>query len=163
VLDAHVRWQANSWYVFGELLPSFDRAKHGAILEALLKRVAKAPGVARVIRPEQFEALGYPDYDDNPFVPGQYIIAGEPDTHLVIEADRSDTARRLRPRPYHGHGYLPEHPSMHPLLVLSGAGVAAGKRIGHVHNVDVAPTIAALLGFEMPNVEGRVLREALQR
>jgi hypothetical protein len=58
----------------------------------------------------------------------------------------------------HGHGYLPGHPSMHPLLVLSGAGIAAGRSLGHVRNVDVAPTIAALLGLSLHDVDGRILR-----
>jgi hypothetical protein len=31
-----------------------------------------------------------------------------------------------------------------------------------VRNVDVAPTIAALLGVAFPGAEGRVLREALR-
>ena len=47
-------------------------------------------------------------------------------------------------------------------LVLSGAGIARGTRLSHVRNVDVAPTIAALLGIEFPGTEGRVLREALR-
>lgn len=161
-LDGHVRWHADSWYVFVELLPTFDPAKHDAALQAVLARLARAPGIARIIRPQEFAALGYPDYADNPFVPGQYIVAAEIDTRLVIDPAASDTTRRLRARPYHGHGYLPDHPSMHPALVLSGAGVAGGRTIGHVRNIDVAPTIAALLGLDMPGVTGRVLREALR-
>jgi hypothetical protein len=51
---------------------------------------------------------------------------------------------------------------MYPALVLSGAGIARGARLGHVRNVDVAPTIAALLGVAFPGAEGRVLREALR-
>jgi len=34
--------------------------------------------------------------------------------------------------------------------------------LGHVRNLDVVPTIAALLGVELKDVEGRVLREALE-
>jgi hypothetical protein len=45
--------------------------------------------------------------------------------------------------------------------VLSGAGISPGAQLGHVRNVDVAPTIAALLGVELSDVEGRVLRKAL--
>ena len=32
---------------------------------------------------------------------------------------------------------------------------------GQSRNVDVAPTVAALLGLKMENIEGRVLTEAL--
>ena len=47
-----------------------------------------------------------------------------------------------------------------PALVLSGAGVAPRKALGHVRNVDVAPTIATLLGVDLPQATGRVLAEA---
>ena len=61
----------------------------------------------------------------------------------------------------HEHGYLPTHPKMFTSLVLSGHGIKPGATIGHVRSLDVAPTIATLLGIEMKDVEGRVLTEAL--
>ncbi len=51
---------------------------------------------------------------------------------------------------------------MHAALVLSGAGIAQNRSIGHVRNVDVAPTIARLLGVELPKATGRVLTDALR-
>ena len=75
-------------------------------------------------------------------------------------ASRSVSPRPMK-KPYHGHGYLPEHPRMYPALVLSGNGIAKGKQIGHVRNLDVAPTIGHLLKLQMGGLEGRVLREAL--
>lgn len=48
-----------------------------------------------------------------------------------------------------------------PALIFSGAGVAPGRTIGHVHNVDVAPTIAALLGVDLPDATGDVLDRVL--
>lgn len=162
VLEGHVQWRADQWYVFAELLPSFDRARHTAALEQILTRVARTAGIARIIRPADFAALGYPDYDDNPYVPGHYIVAAEADTHLVLDASGTDTARRRRARPYHGHGYLPDHPSMRTALVLSGSGIAKGRTLGHVRNLDVAPTIAALLGVKLPRATGRVLEGALE-
>ncbi len=115
-----------------------------------------------MITPEQFAALGFPDYDDNPYARGHVIVAADADVHLVIDPKSTTTARRRKTSTYHGHGYLPDHPSMRPLLVLSGAGIAQGRSLGRVKNVDVAPTIAALLGLSMPEVEGRVLRDALK-
>ena len=55
----------------------------GAALERVLARAAATLGVARVIRPGEFAALGYPEYAANPYVPGQYLIAGDVQTHLV--------------------------------------------------------------------------------
>lgn len=161
-LDGHGRWHADGWYVIGELLPSSERDRHAAALDRVLERVARAPGVARIVRTSDFESLGYPAYDDNELVPGQYIIAGDINTHLLVDSTSADTKPRARAKLYHGHSCFPDHPSMYPALVLSGAGIAAGRSLGHVRNVDVAPTIAALLGVDLPGVKGPVLREALR-
>ncbi|MPY90696.1 MAG: sulfatase-like hydrolase/transferase [Luteitalea sp.] len=161
-LDGRVRWRTNGWFLFAEKTESFDPARDGPVLERVLKRLGSAPGIARVIGPGDMAALGFPDYDLNPYARGHYIVAADIDTHLVLDPDNPSTVRRLMAEPYHGHGYLPDHPAMYPALVLSGAGISPGVRLGHVRNVDVAPTIAALLRVELFDVDGRVLREALR-
>jgi hypothetical protein len=115
-----------------------------------------------VIRPQDFRGLGIPDYDDNPYARGHVIVAADADLHLVIDPTSSSTDRRRKARAYHGHGYLPDHPSMRPMLVISGAGIGPGRTLGRVKNIDVAPTIATLLGLSLTDVDGRVLREALK-
>jgi predicted AlkP superfamily pyrophosphatase or phosphodiesterase len=157
ILDNHVRWHADGWFVFGEVLPSFDAARHQPALERVLDRVRRAPGVGRVVRPGEFGALGYPEYVDNLYVPGHYLIAADVTTHLVLDEKNATAERRPRQRPYHGHGYFADHPSMQTALVFSGAGISRGVSLGQTKNVDVAPTIAALLGVELPTAIGRVL------
>jgi len=161
-LDGRVRWSADKWYLFAERTTAFVPERDNAAFEQLLGRLSETAGIARVIRPEDFPALGVPDYDDNPYARGHVIVAADADRHLVIDPQSASVERRRKARPYHGHGYLPSHQSMKPLLVLAGAGIAAGRSLGHVRNVDVAPTIAALLGVSLENAEGRVLRQALQ-
>lgn len=56
------------------------------------------------------------------------------------------------------HGHIPTRGSQ-PALVISGPGIPAGRVIEKANNVDIAPTCAALLGFEMPGADGRVLKE----
>jgi hypothetical protein len=107
-----------------ETTDRFQPARDGPVLDRVLARLAALPAIARVIRPTDVAALGYPDSADNPYVPGHYIVAADIDTHLVIDPAGQSTERRLRRRPYHGHGYLPDHPAMHTALVLSGAGIA---------------------------------------
>jgi hypothetical protein len=50
---------------------------------------------------------------------------------------------------------------MYPSLVLSGAGIKQNVTLPHAKNVDIAPTIAHLLGLKMNAVSGAVLRDAL--
>ena len=52
------------------------------------------------------------------------------------------------------HGYLPTEPLMHTGLVASGAGIQPGIVVPLARQVDVAPTIAALLGLTMDGVDG---------
>ena len=54
------------------------------------------------------------------------------------------------------HGYPPDHPDMPGMFLALGRGVPAGARLPAVHQVDLAATIAALLGIEPPlHSEGR--------
>jgi len=61
------------------------------------------------------------------------------------------------------HGSL-RHDDMAIPLILSGAGVAAGKVAGEARLVDVAPTVMRLLGLPSEGLrpDGRVLEDALR-
>jgi len=52
-------------------------------------------------------------------------------------------------------------PGMDTGLVLRGRRVKAGAVVASARLVDVAPTVAALMGIRLPEVEGRVLAELL--
>jgi hypothetical protein len=160
-LDGRLRWRRESWFVYGERLAEFDADRDGPVLDGVLARAAATPGIHRVFRPADMPALGFPDFAATPYAGGHDIIAADIDLHLVFDPSDSSRARRPKARLYQATAICPGHPAMYPALVLSGAGIAPGKAIGHVRNVDVAPTIAALLGITLPGVEGRVLTEAL--
>jgi hypothetical protein len=46
-------------------------------------------------------------------------------------------------------------------LVLWGDGIRRGAVLGEVSMLDVAPTVAALLGLRLPNAEGHALAAVL--
>jgi arylsulfatase A-like enzyme len=151
------RW---GWTLFVETLPAFEPGRDGPALESALEKALALEGVGRVVRPEEFHDMGFPRYEEDPHVPGQYMVIGDIDT--LVRADPEAAAGRSRfPEAHHEHGFPPEHPRMYPGLILSGRGIRSGERLGHVHNLDIAPTIVHLLGLEMEGFEGRVLVEAL--
>lgn len=156
-----VALRAKDWILYVETLEGFDPDRDGPLLETTLEKVLDVPGVARVVRPEEFHELGYPRYEEDPHVAGQFMLVGDIDTFLVADPESDTTERYRLPEARHGHGYLPQHPRMYPGLILSGRRIRQGGRIGHVHNLDIAPTIVSLLGLEMEGLEGRVLEEAL--
>ena len=59
------------------------------------------------------------------------------------------------------HGHIPSKGEQ-PCLILSGPGVLEGKELSVAKVVDIAPTCAAILGFEMLEADGRILREILE-
>jgi hypothetical protein len=49
------------------------------------------------------------------------------------------------------------------MFVAVGRGIRAGVKLKTISNLDVAPTIARLLDLQLPEAEGRVLQEVLER
>ncbi|HMP75505.1 MAG TPA: ectonucleotide pyrophosphatase/phosphodiesterase [Kiritimatiellia bacterium] len=60
------------------------------------------------------------------------------------------------------HGYLPDRLAMKTGFIAAGAGIRSRSMIEDMALIDVAPTVAALLGLDMPSAEGRVLTEVLK-
>ena len=59
------------------------------------------------------------------------------------------------------HGFLPSHPDMRGICIAWGRGVKPGAKLGLIHNTQVAPTTARLLGLEFPSATGKPLMECL--
>jgi predicted AlkP superfamily pyrophosphatase or phosphodiesterase len=61
------------------------------------------------------------------------------------------------------HGYTPDAPPMHTGLIVAGAGVKPGVVVPLARQLDIAPTIARLLGFEMGGADGAPMVGVLER
>ncbi len=55
------------------------------------------------------------------------------------------------------HGYHPGKRAMDTGFIISGRGVAQGKVLERIRQIDVAPTAARLLGVKLPKAEGKAL------
>jgi predicted AlkP superfamily pyrophosphatase or phosphodiesterase len=116
-------------------------------------------GVDRVLTPAEFDKWDLPHPASNPrmadlmvFAKDGYAFAGG---HTGPEVDGKDAG-------YPGHhGYAAGDPDMNTTFIAWGYGIRAGVSLERMSVLDVAPTLAALLGLEMKNVEGRVLQEIL--
>jgi hypothetical protein len=60
------------------------------------------------------------------------------------------------------HGYVNSDPDMRAILVAWGAGIPAGSHTAVVPNVDVAATVARLLGVALPGMEGKPITDLLK-
>ncbi len=64
----------------------------------------------------------------------------------------------LSPGHYLGmHGYDAMLPEMRSTFLIAGQGVPAAKNLGSIDMRDIAPTLAVLLGVELPQAQGKVL------
>lgn len=136
-----------------------DESRRADLLSIIKGQLSELEGVEKVFEPAEYDQIGQ-------FTPAQDRRA--PDLWVAAKSgfafsDSTQGDAVITPRNAGGtHGYMPEHPALFATLVMSGAGIRPGVDLGQVSNMDVAPTIAALLGLEMPTAEGKVLQAALQ-
>ena len=140
-----------------------DKSKLATLTPRLKDLLGKLEGVERIYEPAEYAALGLPTPAQNDQMADLFVVAkdGYAFTHYPTgDAVVTD----LTPEVYPGHhGYLASDPQLNGMFIAWGHGVQPGAQLGEIRNVDVAPTVAALLGLKMENVEGRVLAEALER
>jgi predicted AlkP superfamily pyrophosphatase or phosphodiesterase len=153
--DAYVMTQGGLAFVYVT-----DAARKAELLPQLRELFAKAEGVARVMEGTDGPTLGMPLPSENP---------GMGDLVLFAQEGYAFQAKFDAPEPvvvstsYLGsHGYPANDPQLEGTFIAWGYGIQPGARLGRMANLDVAPTLAELLGVKLPEIEGRVLREILK-
>jgi predicted AlkP superfamily phosphohydrolase/phosphomutase len=62
------------------------------------------------------------------------------------------------------HGFLPLRKTMQAICFMGGAGVARGRQVPGIRQIDVAPTLSRLLGIPAPrDAQGHVVGEILRQ
>jgi predicted AlkP superfamily pyrophosphatase or phosphodiesterase len=133
-----------------------DPSARAAVREAL----AGLDGIQLWIEPADYALHGMATPEQDPRMPDLVIAAKE--GYAFGDADEGEDATASHPR-RGAHGHLPSEPKLHAAFVAWGAGVRPGSRSGVIDSVDVAPTVARLLGLKMEGVEGKVLEQFLLR
>lgn len=132
------------------------RREH-ALLTDVYARLNDIPGIARVIPSDELSVSS-----TDPVIRAaalSYMPARGGDLVLIPERNWITLARNAANATTHGghHDYDQRVP-----LILFGAGIRAGHLTQAATPADIAPTLATLIGVQMPQAEGRVLREALK-
>ena len=137
-----------------------DESKKGTLTSSLKELFTGVEGISRILTPAEFKQFGYPDPKDNPRMADLVLVAK--DGYSFSGSTQGEVVRDVGAMDSSGsHGYLDIEPEMNAIFVAWGHRIQQGKRLGMIRNVDVAPTIAALLGIKMTGVDGRVLTEIL--
>ncbi|MEP7118936.1 MAG: ectonucleotide pyrophosphatase/phosphodiesterase [Acidobacteriota bacterium] len=118
-----------------------------AQIEQVFRAEAKGRyrGIFRVVsRPELDDFGAYPEaaFFIEP-VEGYYVTDGVMDDAVLVGTTR-----------FGAHGFLPTEPRMYTGFIAAGAGLRQGVPLTVLRQIDIAPTIARLLGVAMPDVDG---------
>ena len=131
----------------------------GEVLARVRKAIAGIEGIDAIIEPADYARYGLPLPSVNNqmgvlFITPKdgYSFTATAEGDVVVDASEGSLG---------AHGYPSSDPDLSALFVASGAGIAPGVTLGVIDNVDVAPTIADLLGVSLGTVDGKALKEIL--
>jgi predicted AlkP superfamily pyrophosphatase or phosphodiesterase len=138
-----------------------DPARTGELRPRLKALFSRVEGITEVRDRADFPRLGMPDPDTNRQMADLMLVAAE-GYGFGVETEGEPVA--TLPNATTGrHGYVSSDPDMNAIFIASGYGIKPGARPGQIANVDVAPTIASLLGLTMGGIEGRRLDAVLNQ
>jgi predicted AlkP superfamily pyrophosphatase or phosphodiesterase len=130
--------------------------------ERVLELMRHHEGIAEILAPDQFRALGLPDPAKNRQMADLILVATNGYAFSnEARGEDSVTEVTLSAGNQGHHGFLSRLPKMNALFVAWGRGIKPGTRLGVIDNIDVAPTVALLLGHSFPGMDGRVLTQML--
>jgi predicted AlkP superfamily pyrophosphatase or phosphodiesterase len=138
-----------------------DPKNKGGLVPKMKEMFTAIEGVDRVLEPADYPRFGLPTPAESDQAPDLILVAK--DGYSFSGGAVGDPVVALAEGASPGnHGYLSDDPEMDAIFIAWGYGVRGGERLGVIHNVDIAPTIAALLGLKMEGVAGRRLDPALK-
>jgi hypothetical protein len=149
--DQRKSWKANIWGAGGSeaivLQNKNDTAAKTEVRELLAKLAADpANGIERIVSQEELRARG--GFPDAVFLVALRLgfVNGENVSGDLVTA----TATKGM------HGYWPDHPEMNASFFLLGPGWSPHS-LGEIDMREIAPTLARILGVQLPEAEGQAI------
>jgi arylsulfatase A-like enzyme len=129
-----------------------------SILDALTTRILRVPGVARVLKPAD---LARADTANDP-VARRWLHQLTPDASVALTVSLQPGSVWDFPNlPIAMHGQ-PSEDDAHVPIIFWGKGIRRGVYAGRTNTVDIAPTLAALIGVApLSLVDGHARTDAL--
>ncbi|MDF2649464.1 MAG: type phosphodiesterase/nucleotide pyrophosphatase [Paenibacillus sp.] len=126
----------------------------------LLKRSKEellAQGVIRkLFLPEDFPALGLPGPGEMDDQRPDFAFEAEKDVFVHFN-NTGDQVLEQGAKFFGMHGYLPDHEEMKCIFIAAGKGIPVGVRLPEIRAVDVAPTLAKLMGCDLNHTDGEAI------
>jgi predicted AlkP superfamily pyrophosphatase or phosphodiesterase len=125
-----------------------------ALIPQAVKALEGVEGVGKVVGADGFAAMGLPTPDKDPQMSQLLLTAKE--GYSFSGATGGPVTAEV-PQQRGSHGYVASDPDLDAIFIASGYGVRAGALPAKISNIDVAPTIAKLLGVALPSAKGKPL------
>jgi hypothetical protein len=138
----------------GSAMVYLDSAQAAELLPKAIKALDGVEGIDRVVGAAGFAAVGLPTPDKDPQMSQLWLTAKE---GYSFSGATGGPVTAAVPQQRGSHGYPASDPDMQAFFIASGYGVRAGALSGQISNIDVAPTIARLLGVSLPSAKGKPL------
>ena len=136
-----------------------DSSRRTELLPELRAVFTGTEGISAVYGEEAFGKLGLPIPKQSDQAP-DLMLAAEPGYMFTNESEGDFVTRQSAGGT---HGYLNTDAQMQSIFIACGAGIPKGIQLGNISNLDVAPTVAALLGIEMKGAKGHAIEQIVKR
>ncbi|MBB6142593.1 putative AlkP superfamily pyrophosphatase or phosphodiesterase [Silvibacterium bohemicum] len=136
-----------------------DVTGRAELTEKLKAYFSTVPGIEHVYTNAEARSLGLPSDTATDQAPQLYLAAA-PDYAFGDEIT-GPLVRAHAPRGQ--HGYLNSMSDMQALFIASGAAIRPGVHLGTISNLQVAPTIAKILGLQLPDATQPPLQDLLRK
>jgi predicted AlkP superfamily pyrophosphatase or phosphodiesterase len=131
----------------------------GARLARMKEVLAGIEGIDRIIEPAEYGPLGLPLPSATEQMGALLLTARE--GYAFTAAAGEQIVNDAAEGSFGSHGYLASDPDLAAIFIASGRGIRRGVTLDSVSTIDVAPTMAQLLGVELNDVDGSVLTAIL--
>ena len=139
-------------YVLPEGGTAFVYVSEDALIPRVRDVLTGIEGIGRIIGAAEFPALGLPTPEkESQF--GQLLLSAK--AGYSFSGATGGPVIAAVPQTGGSHGYLASDPDMNPIFIASGYRVRARGKLNQVSNLDIAPTIAHLLGVKLPSAKNK--------
>ncbi len=119
-------------------------------------------GVKAVVLPQDYGDIGLQHPREYRQSPDAVLVAA--DGYSVsgsVSGDTFVTSNTEAKTALGSHGFISTLPKMKAMCILSGANIRPGMHLPTIENIDIAPTIAELLGVDYPLSDGKPIEAAM--
>jgi predicted AlkP superfamily pyrophosphatase or phosphodiesterase len=131
----------------------------GQLLERVRAALEGIEGIDTIVEPADYGSYGLPSPAASDQV-GALLLTAK-DGYSFSAAAAGEVVADAAEGGLGAHGYLSTDAALQALFIASGRGIRPGVTLDTMRTIDLAPTMARLLGLELKDVDGRVLTEIL--